>query len=599
MNNPTKSTNAISLAPRDEGHHAHKCIKCGVDYVHYHPHKTADHPQFAFQCPNLDCEWHFSKGTAFKPRLHSPLSGTGTDRTDTTKTETYAQRSVRMAYADGKITCNNDKHFIMKAIPGQQYKVCTVRPAAFLIEAMALGVPAKCSCERAACREAWTWNRPGVFETEWVQPGSLMKGFTKDAPQFPRRVMPLAFHLSKDQVTFLHEHHPGWVFVTTGTESHDHPVAHATSQVATYNLFHSLAKGKWIDLHGNPAHCERLNQEMKDKTFLAMCNVESTQDVVRKRTKWGPSENKDGSVRWIESALRDVRQNFGGTLASAQGLTSVHTLYYYHPSELANVISATKGKMMVAMMHRFKADTGKMNNGEQEWRRYSDASGASRIEQTNVLTNTKYDHADNERWFKNTSWSPYRGEAAAEHLDEEVALSWDINIAANGVFVFRISTCTVREALLDTTWRDECTAPPKKNSDAYIRAYCKAEITHPFSGTETINIPTQYQDLFAQLRLKMLGAKTRDTAKYVSHSQYVALKCAGVMREQKTVDDVQVVYDLAYASFWIDKELDRSQSAFFGKDFRTQILDVIIISLVSKNALAGLAEGLRSIRHRL
>jgi hypothetical protein len=504
-----------------------------------------------------------------------------------------------MAYADGKITCNNDKHFIMKAIPGAQYKVPVVRPAAFLIEAMAIGVPAKCSCERAACREAWKWNRPGVFETEWVQPGCLLKGFSKDTPQFPRRVMPLAFHLSKAQVAFLHEHHPGWVFVTTGTDSHDHPVAHATTQVATFNLFHSLAKGKWIDLHGNPSHCERLNAEMKDKSFIAMCNVESSQDVVRKRTKWGPAKHGDGSVRWIESALRDVNERHGEVLAAATGLTSVHTLYYYHPSELAKVISATKGKMMVAMMHRFQADTGKMNNGEQVWRRYSDAAGLSRIEQTNVLTSTKYDHADNERWFKNTSWSPYRGEEAAEHLDEEVALSWDINIAANGVFVFRISSCTVREALLDTTWRDDTPVIPKKNSDAFIRAYSKCEITHPLSGVETITIPTQYQDLFASLRLRMLGAKERSTMKYVAHSQYVALKCAGVMREEKSVDDIQVVYDLAYASFWIDKSLDRSNTAFFGKDLRTQVLDAIIISLVSKSALAGLAEGLRSIRHRL
>lgn len=48
------------------GAHIHTCIKCDTNYVHYHKHKTADHPQFPFQCPNSNCEWYFKKKTVTK-----------------------------------------------------------------------------------------------------------------------------------------------------------------------------------------------------------------------------------------------------------------------------------------------------------------------------------------------------------------------------------------------------------------------------------------------------------------------------------------------------------------------------------------------------
>jgi hypothetical protein len=281
-----------------------------------------------------------------------------------------------------------------------------------------------------------------------------------------------------------------------------------------------------------------------------------------------------------------------------QGLTSVHTLYYYHPSELPSIIDATKGKMMYAIMHRFVGQQGEMNNGEQTWRRYTDETGRSMIEQTNKLTGSKYVHADNERWFQNNSWSPYRGMEAAGHMDEQ-ALVWDINTVASGVYVLRIASCTVREALLDTTWvAPKVDAPMVKNSAAYVKQYSKVVIENPMSGPEEIAIPPTYQPLFNDLRLRMVGA-TRDTKKYSAHAQYSALKVKGVMKEVGGLDDIQLIYDLVYASFWVDHARDRKESAFLGKDFRTTVLDLIIVTATSKTALAGFAEGLRSIRHRM
>jgi hypothetical protein len=609
--NTTKSTNNIAQAPEADGKHVHKCNKCGVDYVHYHAYKRADHPQFSHQCPNPECIWFFEKGKATLPPSppDSDAASTynGTAHSDN-KPETYKERSVRIAYKEGTLKCDKAKHFAMKS-NGGQYKVPKRIAAADLISAMPLGGDARCDCERTACKEAWSWNRPGVFETDWVQPGSYHRGWGKyDPASTPRRVMPIDFNLKKDQVTYLHERNPGWLFVTVGTNFHDHPVAHAQTQVATFNLFHSLKAGRYLDLHGNPAHCDRLNAELKDKTFIAMCNVESSDDVVRKRTKWGPKQS-NGHSRWLESALRDIssapdgcsaeRASNAAELAKCDGLTSVHTLYYYSPDELAHVINATKGKMMVAMMHRFVGEKGTMNNGEQTWRRYTDETGRSMIEQTNVLTNKKYVHVDNERWFQNYSWSPQRGEDVAGHLDDETALVWDSNILADGVFVLRITTATVREALLDTTWvAPKKLAAPAVNSSAFIAKYAQVVIPTLAGPDERIPIPPAYQALFNELRLKMVGSIDRDTAKYKAHAQYCAIKTKGVMAVQN-VDDVQVIYDLVYASFWVDAGLNKAWVAVKGSDMRKHILDTIIVATTAKTALAGFAEVLRGIRHRL
>jgi hypothetical protein len=610
--NPTQATNNITQAPDKDGKHSHKCDKCGVDYVHYHPHKTGvEHAQFTFQCPNPDCEWFYEKGKATKPGQVPRSTGD-----EAKPAETYKQRSVRIAYQEGTIKCGKVSHFDMKS-NGGQYKVPVRTKAIDIINQMSIGADSKCECERTACIEAWAWNRPGTFENDWVQPGSYHRGWGKYEPSnAPRRVMPLTFNLSKQQVEYLHTRNPGWLFVTVGTDFHDHPVAHAQSQVATYNLFHSLRAGKYLDLHGNPAHCERLNAEMKDKTFTAMCNVESTADVVRKNTKWG-EKVKGGKVRWVESALRDIstcpgeRPEAAGdardawderklnmdTLQASDGLTSVHTLYYYEPCELAHVINSTKGKMMTAIMHRFVGQSGTINNGEQRWERYEDKNGKSRIRQTNVLTNMSYDHVDNERWFQNYSWSPYRGTDAGEHLNEKIALAWDANIAADGVFVFRITTATVREALLDTSWKEPAPVEIKLNSAAYVKKYGKVKLEN-LSGTEEITIPDAYQDLFNELRLRCVSYTSHDTAKYKSHAQYVAVKTKGTMAV-KNVDDVQVIYDLCYASFWVDRKLDRSFAASYNTDAKRLVIDAIILAATSKSLLSGLAEACRGIRHRL
>uniref|UniRef100_A0AAU8HXR0 Methyltransferase n=1 Tax=Pleurotus pulmonarius virga-like virus 1 TaxID=3231516 RepID=A0AAU8HXR0_9VIRU len=601
--NTTNSTNNIAQAPDRAGKHLHKCDKCGLDYVHYHPHKRAEHPQFSYQCPNPDCEWYFEKGQSKGPEKSASgrtTPATAVEGSGTPRTETYAERSVRIAFKEGRIKCGNVEHFRMVAKPGQQYKVCERKRAADIIAQMKIGADARCDCERTSCKEAWAWNVPGVFETDWVQPGSYHRGWGKYEPtSAPRRVMPLNFNLSADQIKYLHEQHPGWLFVTTGTGFHDHPVAHATTQIATYNLFHSLPKGTFLDLHGNPSGAERFNEERNGRKVKVMCNVESAKDVLRKKTKWGPAKVGD-NIRYIESALRDLVRDHTELVSSLDGFTSVHTLYYYNPSELPGILAASKGKVLTAIMHRFVGESGVLNNGEQAWRRVRGEDGVCLIEQTNKLTGEKYTHPDNERWFTNHSWAPYRGTDMAGHdLNEENSLVWDCNMAGAGTYLLRICSATLREANLDASYVPEKEyVKPVKNSDAYVKKHCKVELTS-FSGTTEVTIPPAYQPLFQEARLKMLGATRRDMAKYRSHAQWVALKAKGVMKSIDSVDDVQTVYNLVYASFWVDSELDKSFGAAYGPDARKAVIDIMVNALTAKNAAGFASNLLQSIRHHI
>jgi hypothetical protein len=46
-----------------ENIHQHKCVSCNIVYHHIHKYKNEAHAQFKYQCPNVDCDYHYSKVT--------------------------------------------------------------------------------------------------------------------------------------------------------------------------------------------------------------------------------------------------------------------------------------------------------------------------------------------------------------------------------------------------------------------------------------------------------------------------------------------------------------------------------------------------------
>nr|AQM32761.1 hypothetical protein [Agaricus bisporus virus 16] len=56
--------------------HRHECVKCGHAYIHYHPAESAEHTQFAYQCPTMTCDWYMgllaAKDATRRPTLSLP-----------------------------------------------------------------------------------------------------------------------------------------------------------------------------------------------------------------------------------------------------------------------------------------------------------------------------------------------------------------------------------------------------------------------------------------------------------------------------------------------------------------------------------------------
>jgi len=78
-NAPTILEMEVEASYNSRGTHSHKCVKCGVDYIHDHPYRHVNHPQFPNQCPNEDCEWYFANGSGntTNARFFEATSGDG------------------------------------------------------------------------------------------------------------------------------------------------------------------------------------------------------------------------------------------------------------------------------------------------------------------------------------------------------------------------------------------------------------------------------------------------------------------------------------------------------------------------------------------
>lgn len=603
--NKTNSTNDIPLIS-GEGGHSHVCKACNVKYYHVHSFRNANHPQFDGQCPNEACTQYYGKEPTQRPP-RPPQDGAAPPE----EKESNAQRSVRIGFQDGSLLCGNFKHYRFVVVPGKKWRVPKTKLPSDILAAMMPGAKAGCPCQIAALKSAWHMNAPGVFVTDWVQPGTYFKGFgdCKD-DKTPQRVMPIDFSLKPEERKYLHELHPGWMFLTVGTQFHDHPVSHASCQVATYNLF-SKMRGKVIDLNGNPQAAETLNRSNDKINVLPFVNVETSRDALRSLTKWGP-EMVGGKRRYVKTALRDAVRDYPEEIAGAQCVASVHSLYYYQHHELVNLLNATEGRKMQAILHRHEGERGELNFGEQRWERVHDHYGQGRdgIRQTNVLAGSKdpnepYVHPDTAGWFNNHSWTEYRGLAQADpgnirgsaaipETDGRPAvpevraannsLAWSVTLAGPETYHLTIVTCTAAEANLDAGWRPPApTVIPEPNSTLAIARTGAVSIVVPGQAAEMTVIPAKYRETFALARTRMMG-KARTMDKYEAHSQWVANSIKSVYQTDKTLEvDVPAMYDVAYYSYWIDRDRDMTYKSFIGKDLKKFFLASVLEVLAAKN----------------
>jgi len=424
--------------------------------------------------------------------------------------------------------------------------------------------------------------------------------------------MPTPFRLTDEQAKVLRERFPDWLFIQTSSQGHDHPVSHCTTMIATHEMIKALPSGTraaptiYLDLHGNPKANARMCPANGTKRIITVVNCESPRDFLRLRTKWGP-QFVNGQQMYIICGIRDLARDHADLLATVDCILSFHTIYYYDMEEIVNTIAATKGKLMRAVLHRHKEESGYLNNKELSWtkeRATRDADSLLSVRQTNVKTGESYVHPDSEKWFVKALWSPHKDMVAAlQHPDREDCLTWTTNACCDGTFNITATCVPSRVCAMDTLGaHDSKPTTAKPNSPTSIRRTNKVSFK-VLNVDHEIDVIDDHIDLFDECR-KNAHNKPRDDTNFRSHVNFVKVKCRSVMGPNVTLD-IHQMRDIALGSFWVDFEHDvtvHSGSSFFartlagqhnamlrGKSFFTSegvvdiLLDGLIIALTGKS----------------
>jgi hypothetical protein len=490
--------------------------------------------------------------------------------------ENPLHKTVRICYLQGKIQCNNPEHF-RYGKANDEDKYCTALPLKpiAIIKQMEYNTPAKCKCERDACESMWGSSTIGTFQNAYVCDGNRYVGFGKlENLRSPKRVCPLPYSLTPKQLEVLHKRYPDWLFDTT-TGGHDHPIAHTTSMVDTYEIMHktSAHHKNILDLHGSPRANAKIMQGRKDglKIFTVV-SKETGKDYLRAATKWAGAE-------YIESSLRDVTtcdQLLTGNAGDEDRtfipdhVVSFHTLYYYDMSEVAKLLSVKPGMTMTATMHRFDKQKGYINGGEQHYEKITKSGQPTNITQTNVDTTVRYNHKDNSAWFDHTSWTPTHDnlEAAADNTTLN-SLVWDINKSSEDTYVFTITAVPPKAVYLDLdhTIVDELKKKKKETKQEKAMVTILDEVVY-------LPVHDDHAELHDYL-VKYVAGKPRDAKVYSTVQTAARNKSNSMMSDRKLDISSDELRAVVTSAFWYEHEADFGVATNFdslGKEFARQQL---------------------------
>lgn len=269
-------------------------------------------------------------------------------------------------------------------------------------------------------------NRAQCRTTEYLPPGSKKLGLEK-GNQPSKVVWELPYSLPGDKYEKLSARFPGYAFVQTGTECHDHPIAHTSYRVVWHNVTKSLPPGALVaDIAGNPAFNERYNQGQvrRDNPIQidTFCKVQSVKDSIRRATRWGPMV-ANGVTRWEEMTLNDMYR-FPSNVERFSHYSHFlmnHCIYYYSMSEINQLLHINPDAVLIATLHKMEGDKGDINCGEQ---RYVKDPISGMVTQVNVETGEPYRHPDPAQWFRNFCYA-----------DEHGAFAWTINKGCDDTYI--------------------------------------------------------------------------------------------------------------------------------------------------------------------
>jgi hypothetical protein len=439
-------------------------------------------------------------------------------------------KTVVLTFERGGIDCDNPDHFKMVKKEGSQYLVPVTRPATEILRDMEPFKKASCVCERAACRSAWSMNRPGPLQTEWVVNGLYHKGVGElNGP--PKTVMPLNYRVSREQFEYLHKLFPDYHFVQVKNDGHDHPVSHAITQVATFEMMRGFKNSgkKILDIHGNPAANSLLRAELSLDITTAVSLI-SAKDYVRAATKWRHGD-------YVEAPyLRDMpnpEHKFTETLSKVEAFTSVHTTYYYAMEEIHAVMAAAKPRATwTAIMHRFKGDEGSFNNGEIKWKRVG-----GDILQWNVATGESYRHPDNCWWFERDAWCPITDPGFALASSKMGSLAWTKTEVTPGTYRVVATICSDKAAAIEL--HGDTSRPTYKANHVSVQiGLAKKEF----------DISENHMVLYEECK-KAVSSKARSERQWVAHVGMVKSKAKPLV-EKGVVINADQLCAITLASFW-------------------------------------------------
>jgi len=225
-------------------------------------------------------------------------------------------------------------------------------------------------------------------------------------PKMP--VVYLPYVMPTASFAFLKSRFTRTTFLTTSDVNHDHPIAHAETQVATTMAQRLVPGGHLvIDIFGSPAAADKLNAQQRrshnPKKWVPYVQKVTAKDYLR-ALKWGKSTNPDGTIRYVEGEngsvplnVVDINDRISPEYGRKKGQDVTyffkHTLYYLSDTDLAELLRV-KGSRAIAVIHRHPFNNGVLFGGEVSYSKKGDPEVAMMVEQVNKLTGERYHHRD-------------------------------------------------------------------------------------------------------------------------------------------------------------------------------------------------------------
>lgn len=467
------------------------------------------------------------------------------------------QRNLSSAVRDGRLSCGVEAHHQTRAWLDQEtqrrFTDVERKPLRVLYDMMMPEQTAKCQCLKAACEAQWNRNFHGAYTTTAIAPGSYTKGLDSKSSN-PKKVYSVRNTLKPDELKFLAGRFPEWFFVCISNSAHDHPIAHASTRIASERLMDRLPRGTvqdplvYVDLHGNPGGNESYMARNPGIKIITVVEAVTPKDYIRMAVKWGDERDALGQVRWVRSSIRDIVAP-SSPLADMRiaGFISIHTLYYYDQSEVVRLLSHFRCPLHAAH-HRFSAVSGTLNNGEQAYVKRVRGSQTI-VYQTNVLTQSMYDHPDNDVWFKYDSLTC-----------GDDGVGWDHNLLCDEtyrtmiVYVPRVQCEMSTSCLTHAGTLNRTALPRNPNLTAQSQsdiARTNTVVIRVCDVVCTTPIESNHVAFFGDMRKHALG-KARTAAQYSDHVSRCKIQLASREKTTGLSMDAQQLDEIARFSFFID-----------------------------------------------